>query len=90
MNKSGVFIEDELKEVREKETKRDELLAREEKLLRLKSRAIWIKEGDNNTKFFHNFCQQQKKPKYNPDNQKHERGNGKFFQGKGRSRRRVS
>ena len=55
MNNSGVFTKDELKEVREKETKRDELLAREENLLRLKSRAIWIKEGDNNTKLFHNF-----------------------------------
>ena len=56
MNNLGVFIEDELKEVREKETKIDELLAREEKILRLKRRAIWIKEGDNNTKFFHNFA----------------------------------
>ena len=55
MNNSGVFTEDELKEVREKETKRDELLVRDENLLRLKSIAIWIKEGDNNTKFFHSF-----------------------------------
>ena len=31
-------------------------MAKEERLLRIKSRAIWIKEGDNNTKFFHNFA----------------------------------
>ena len=51
-NNSGIFMEEELKEVREKELKREELMAREEELLRLQSRAIWIKEWDNNTKFF--------------------------------------
>ena len=55
-NNSGIFTEEELKEVKEKELKREELLAKEEQLLRLKSIAIWIKEGDNNTKFFHNFA----------------------------------
>ena len=54
-NKFGIFTEEELKEVREKELKREELLAREKELLRLQSRAIWIKEGDNNTIFFHHF-----------------------------------
>ena len=40
---SGIFTEEELKEVREKELKREELLAREEELLRIKRRTIWIK-----------------------------------------------
>ena len=42
-NNAGIFIEEELKEVREKELKREELMAMEEELLRLKSRAIWFK-----------------------------------------------
>ena len=55
-NNTGVFTKIELEEVKEKELKRDELLAREEEIQRLTSRAIWIKQGDNNTKFFHNFA----------------------------------
>ena len=51
----GIFTEEELKNVQENELKREELLAKEEDLLRLKRRAIWIKEGDNNTKFFRIF-----------------------------------
>ena len=43
-NNSGIFTTEELKEVREKELKREELLAKEEELLRLKGRAIWIKQ----------------------------------------------
>ena len=35
-------------------------MAKEEQLLRLKRRAIWIKEGDNNTNFFHNFANKRR------------------------------
>ena len=48
-NSTGVLPDIKLKEVKEKELKREELLARKEVLQTLKSRAIWIKEGDNNT-----------------------------------------
>ena len=59
-NNSDIFSEEELKEVKEKELKREELLAKDEQLLRLKIRAIWIKEGDNNTKLFHNFANKRR------------------------------
>jgi hypothetical protein len=48
-----------LEEFRCLEKKRNEWLKREEEEWRLKSRALWIKVGDNNTKFFHNFSNQR-------------------------------
>jgi hypothetical protein len=42
------------------ESSRHPILEREEKTWRLKSRAIWIKQGDNNTKFFHQFATYRK------------------------------
>ena len=51
LNNSGIFSKEELKEVWENELKWEDLLAKEEELLRFKSRAIWIKEGYKNTNF---------------------------------------
>ena len=42
------------------ELQREKLIAKEEELSRIKSGGIWIKEGDNNTKFFHRHANHRK------------------------------
>ena len=42
------------------ESKKDSLLLKEEKLMRLKSRALWLEVGDKNTKTFHSFSSHRK------------------------------
>ena len=55
-NNTGVFSITELDELRMDEEKCNLLLAREEKISRLNSRALWLEAGDKNTKYFHRFA----------------------------------
>jgi len=54
--RGGIFTELELEELRELELKKSLILGREEAAWRLKSRALWVKCGDQNTHFFHNYA----------------------------------
>ena len=42
------------------ENKKDSLLAKEEQLMRLKSRALWLEAGDKNKKKIHRFASHRK------------------------------
>ena len=42
------------------ELQKNELMDKEEETWRFKSWKVWIKQGDNNTKFFHKFSNMRK------------------------------
>jgi hypothetical protein len=42
------------------ETERNNFLKAQEDLWRIRSRAIWVKSGDHNNKFFHQFANQRR------------------------------
>jgi hypothetical protein len=50
--------------IRELEIKRNKILREEEESWRLRSRATWIKCGDNNTRFFHKLASHNRNQKH--------------------------
>ena len=48
-------VEDKIK-LLSLESEKDDVLKNNEETMRLKSRAIWIDAGDNNTQFFHSYA----------------------------------
>ena len=55
-NLTGVFFVEDKVKIMELARKMDALLKHEEATMCIKSRAIWIEEGDNNTQFFHRYA----------------------------------
>jgi len=57
---AGTFSQEELDILSNLEGKKMLILKHEETEWRLKSRALWIKGGDLNTRFFHKFANQRR------------------------------
>ena len=59
-SEKGVFNIEEVENLRLLEGNKDSLLKSEEKMWKLKSRALWLKEGEKNTKYFHRYASYRK------------------------------
>ena len=51
-----MFSHQETKLIKYLESKKEMLLDNEEKILRLKNRALWLEAGNKNSNFFHNYA----------------------------------
>jgi hypothetical protein len=60
----GTINEETKQQGKQLEMDRNKLLLEEEERWRQKSRAIWIKSDDKNTKFFHNFINYRRNKKF--------------------------
>jgi hypothetical protein len=58
-NDVDIFLDEESQSSKELECKKKDLLDREEATWKLKSRSLWIKEGDKNT-IFSQVCNYEK------------------------------
>jgi hypothetical protein len=52
----GVFNDFHLHKLRGVGDVRQDFLAKEKQFLRIKSRSLWLKAGDNNREFFHHYA----------------------------------
>jgi hypothetical protein len=52
----GSLDDSQIQQLRDDEATRKLILAKDDKTWILKSRALWLKAGDNNSKFFHQYA----------------------------------
>ena len=70
------MFEEDFKEEKVMRKELDDCLSKEEVYWRQKSREVWLKEGDGNTKFFHNSVKIQRE-----NNKSSQRPKGKIKNG---------
>ena len=56
----GVLTKEEITFLENLEDRKRHILLKEEELYRLRSKALWLQQEDNNTIFFHNYANYRK------------------------------